>query len=338
MKNQQRTKKHHFVPECYLKNFIREKCLFTLDVRKVQKGYNTQCKESQPGMICYLEDYYKIESGSLNNQFQLNGYDDLFIETDVLTNLEGKYGDLWNKITAKQELKLAEAVNMADFIIQMKLRNPYWFEHTVKKYKDEWIDSAIDSIYKEKFITDPRFAHIPEGIQKLVYDYVREDNKSDASFSKKMQLFGLIQRYSKDPERNIKFREAIINCQWTVLTAPPQGPYFITSDNPGFSTSNDELTYNTKFSEGFYFHFPLSPFHCLIIADYEFDNCYSESHLVKYMPTVNIGADEVIQVNNRAMQCVNKLLVASDDWYLSKIAVINNPKKCSDKIDLPINS
>ena len=31
MKNPQRTKKHRFVPECYLKNFIREKCLFTLD-------------------------------------------------------------------------------------------------------------------------------------------------------------------------------------------------------------------------------------------------------------------------------------------------------------------
>ncbi|HQT22884.1 MAG: hypothetical protein B7X86_06955 [Sphingobacteriales bacterium 17-39-43] len=244
MKNQQRTKKHHFVPECYLKNFIKEGCLFTLDVRKVQKGFNTLCKEGQPAMICYLEDYYKIDSGSLNNQFQLDGYENLFIETDVLTSLEGKYGELWNKITMKQELTMDEAVNMCDFIIQMKLRNPYWFEYTLKKYKEAWIDSAMNSIYREKFMTNPRFAHIPENIQKLICEYVRDDNKNDVTFSKKMQLFGLIQRYSENPERNS-----------------------------------------------------------------------------------NIEAKGVIEINNRSLQCVNKLLIASDDWYLSQIAVINNPNK-----------
>ncbi|HQS04242.1 MAG TPA: hypothetical protein PLT16_01230, partial [Daejeonella sp.] len=114
----------------------------------------------------------------------------------------------------------------------------------LKKYKEAWIDSAMNSIYREKFMTNPRFAHIPENIQKLICEYVRDDNKNDVTFSKKMQLFGLIQRYSENPERNS-----------------------------------------------------------------------------------NIEAKGVIEINNRSLQCVNKLLIASDDWYLSQIAVINNPNK-----------
>lgn len=35
--NEQKAKKHHFVPECYLKNFVVDKDLFTLDIKKLQK-------------------------------------------------------------------------------------------------------------------------------------------------------------------------------------------------------------------------------------------------------------------------------------------------------------
>ncbi|MES2873290.1 MAG: hypothetical protein V4708_06175 [Bacteroidota bacterium] len=45
------------------------------------------------------------------------------------------------------------------------------------------------------------------------------------------------------------------------------------------------------------------------------------------MTKVYIEVNGVIEINNRSLQCVNKLLIASDDWYLSQIAVINNPNK-----------
>jgi len=38
MTKQQVPKKHHFVPECYLKRFMLGGKLVTLDIRKVQKG------------------------------------------------------------------------------------------------------------------------------------------------------------------------------------------------------------------------------------------------------------------------------------------------------------
>lgn len=273
MDKTQKPKKHHFVPECYLKNFMTDKDLYTLDLSKVLKGYKAQPKSSQPGMICYYEDYYKIEAEFADNQFKLNDYDELFIETEVLRKLEGKYNSLYQKITSSNKLSFTEAVDLSDFIIQIKVRNPYWLEHTLKMHKDEWIDNSMDNIFNSSFLKEERFARIPEEIQRLVYDHVRESNKADPDYAKKIQLYGLIQRYSENDERNELFREAIIKSEWLLLVSPLYGPYFITSDNPGFSISqNDNLIYNTRFIKGFAFHFPLSARFCLLITDALVDN------------------------------------------------------------------
>lgn len=329
MKNQQKTKKHHFVPECYLKNFIKNSTLFTLDIRKVQKGFNTKVKPSQPGMICYLEDYYKINEDDPNNsQFQLTGYDELFVETDLLYSYELRYNKLLHAIIFHKELSRSQAIEFSDFIVQIKLRNPFWLENTIEKNKDQWIDSSMDKIIGKYLGSDSIFPNIPSNIKKLVLEHVRKDNKDDSRFGKKMQLFGLIQRYSGGPERNLKLRKAILNGSWTLLKAPEEGPYFITSDNPGFSTTDeDDLTYNSRFENGFYFHFPLSHSYCLVISDHASDQALDSDSSTKFVAEVQINSVGVIEINNRVIQIINKLLIGSDDWYLSQIAVINKPKQ-----------
>ncbi|MBD0360687.1 MAG: DUF4238 domain-containing protein, partial [Nitrososphaeraceae archaeon] len=309
MKNSQKAKRHHFVPECYLKNFIVDKNLYTLDIYKVQKGYNVRPKPSQPAMICYYEDFYKIGPDFADKLFKLNQYDELFIETDVLRKLEGKYGSLYQKITSLNELSFTEAVSVSDFIIQMKLRNPYHLQRYLEEHKDEYIDTIMNSIYEKSFMKEDHFAHIPKEIQKFVYDDVRESSKADVSYAKKIQLYGLIQRYSENDERNNIFREAIIKSEWLLLVSPSNGPYFITSDNPGFSINpHDNLINNTRFREGFAFYFPLSPRFCLLITDILFDDNAYVKKQSKAILKMNVDGNSVIEVNDKSIQCINKLL------------------------------
>lgn len=323
--NIQKAKNHHFVPKCYLKNFTSDGKVSVLDIRKITGGIRHFVKAVSPKSICTLEDYYTIFPNELNPQFKLDSNNELFVESEVLGSLEDKYGKrLFHNLTTQPMISMDDAVDLSDFIIQLKLRNPYWLERQIKK-KDEMIDSAMETIVNDKFQQNPRYEHIPNNIKKLVADYVKEDNKKNPNFSKMMQLFSLIQRASDEPEKNNKVRKAIVDCDWKLFIAPKKGPKFITSDNPGFATAEDNSNYNTKFKDGFVFFFPLSPNYCLAISDATLDNSFTNNDLTKSIQRVNANGNMVIFINDKAIQMVNKLLIASDDWYLSQIADRNKP-------------
>jgi hypothetical protein len=214
---------------------------------------------------------------------------------------------------------MQNAVDLSDFIVQLKLRNPYWLEEQQRK-KNEVIDVAMENIYNEELQANPRFNHIPEAIKKAVAHHVKMDAKKNSKFSKMMQLFSLIQRASEVPETNKEIRQAIIDAEWKLFIAPTRGPKFITSDNPGFATANDHLSYNTKFKDDFVFFLPVSPDYCLAISDVISDNSFTKSESIKSIPRVNINSLMVLYINDKAIQRVNRILIAADDWYLSQIA------------------
>lgn len=330
MKKDQRSQNHHYVPKCYLKNFSADGKVSVLDVRKVINGIPHYVKALSPKAICTFEDYYKIPataSDSSNIYFQLNSLDELFVESTVLHNLEDKYGKiLYPSLISKTEITMQEAIDISDFIIQLKLRNPYWFEQQQKK-KDDMIDKAINNIYQDNFVLNPRFANIPTSIKEIVADHVKQGAINNPNFSKMMQLFSLINRASSNEKRNQEIRQSIIDCEWKLLTAPKNGLKFITSDNPGFAIGNDNLIYNTKFTEGFLFYFPVSPKHCLAISDANLDLSFSKGQTEKSIKHLNIDDKMVLHINDRAIQKINKLLIASDDWYLNQIRDLNTPSK-----------
>lgn len=275
-------------------------------------------------MVCYYEHYYTLNSDLADKNFRLNEYNELFIETNVLRELEGKYPNLYKVLANSKKLPFPHAIDLVDFIIQMKLRNPYLLEHTLEKHKNEWIESTMNEIYHE-FLKDRRFAKIPTEIKKGVHEHIRQNNKEDVSFAKKIQLYGLIQRYSQKDERNIILREALIKNEWFLLKTPNDGPYFITSDNPGFSTNpNNNLIYNTRFAGGFIFHFPVSPKLCLLVTDTCKTKKVDSNNQDKNITHLNIDPNTVIRINNGSLHCINKILIGSEKWYLNEIA--NNNK------------
>ncbi|WP_306565151.1 DUF4238 domain-containing protein [Flavobacterium lindanitolerans] len=327
MDKKQQPKKHHYVPQCYLKNFTVNNQLYVLDIRKVQKGYKEVPTLRHTASICYFPNYYTIADHMGSVEFQLNTYDSLHIEREVLSHLENKYGKIYEKISRSIILQLQDAIDLIDFIIQLKLRNPYWMEETLKKKKDKLIDSAMDGLDFSKYSEDPRFEHIPQQVLMAIADAVKDTNKSNPTFSKEMQLFSLIQRSSTNENRNEIFRLPLIDYKWTIYEAPEHGPYFITSDNPGYSLKpNDDKTYNTNYSHPFEFFFPLSSKLCLVISSQEKDHSYTNKSSQKIYQRKMAPANKVIDINNASMQCITNLLIATDTWYLSKVAELNSPK------------
>lgn len=317
-------KKHHFVPECYLKRFIADGKLVTLDIRKVQKGFNEYPRFNTPGKICYYEDYYTIDDTLRDGQFELNKHDDFFIEVKALKTLEEKYGDLFEGIVNRKKLTHRELIDICDFIIQLKQRNPYWLHNVVEKNKDKWVDESLEKVYQKLLASDVPFKNFPREIIEGIFMNVSEKTKNHPTFSKQLQLFGLIQRYTDSSEFNQQYRSALTNCQWFLMTAPDGGPYFITTDNPGFSIGKDNLIYNTKFTDGFFFHLPLSPTHCLTISDEFKENC-SDSTQTKQITSGTVSKEVVIHTNDKSLNVLNKLIIASDRWYVDQIIRLNYP-------------
>jgi hypothetical protein len=310
-------KKHHFVPECYLKIFITNSHLYTLDVSKVKKGVPHFVRHAQPGGICYIEHYYTIPQARNNAIFKLDGLSALFVESTVLTTLERKYAkDLYPKLCSGDSLSLDDANDLADFILQLKFRNPFHY-NSMKGKMPEMIEDVMAKISENAFQPGARFSHIPRFIRESIVDKVKQEAIDNPLFSKQMQLSRFVEEY-KDPKKRQMLRNAILGASWFLLKSPSDGPFFITSDNPGFATAPDGLNYNTKFVDGFAFYFPVSPVYCLLITDLigparNFGNIIHQE----------IDASSVIGINDRAIQQVNRLLIASDNWYLNQILTIN---------------
>lgn len=310
-------KKHHFVPECYLKNFIRDSHLFILDVSKVKYGVPHFVRHAQPGGICYIEHYYTIPEADSNSTFKLDGLSALFVESTVLTALEGEYGKvLYPKLFSGDALSGDEANDLVDFILQLKFRNPFHFD-AMKEKMPATIEEVMAKISEKVFQPGARFSHMPRSIREDIVNKVKQQALDNPLFSKQMQLSRFVEEY-KEPGKRQLLRNAVLGASWFLLESRPDGPFFITSDNPGFATAPDGLNYNTKFVDGFAFYFPVSPVLCLLITDLT-------------GPLGNFGSiirqqidhDSVIAINNRAIQRINKLLIAADSWYLSQILTVN---------------
>src|ERR1700744_940439 len=144
---QNQPKDHHYVPVCYLKNFCDESGkLASLNLANLKKGYSTPIKHFYPKQICYVKNYYEITQELRHEFSSLVDYDDLFVESEVLNGIESHYPRLFDQIIRNRFLLPDDANMMADFMIQLKLRNPYWRDYIVAKNIDKWIDELIDVV------------------------------------------------------------------------------------------------------------------------------------------------------------------------------------------------
>lgn len=321
-------KSHHFVPRIYLKQFAAAGTVYVLDMVKVKKGFKETPHKRHINDICYQDNLYAIEQNKSHDSLGLDQFESLIVETTVLHRLENRYPQLLELMTTKNEIDYADVLDIADFILQMKLRNPFHLKGTIEKNKTEWVSTiAPDIVYN-----DDRFSGVPAHIREEVVRQLRFLGE-DPSYAKGLQLFSLIERAHPDLKKNERIRQAVIDSTWELLEIPDTGSRFtwITSDNPGVAMDRDGLYYNTRFKNGFTFYFPLSPRYCLKITDAQQDFTYSKQAVCKSVHHTVLKPVEVLQINDCLIQRINKLIIAAHPWYLEQIALRNKPTDGSRK-------
>lgn len=75
------------------------------------------------------------------------------------------------------------------------------------------------------------------------------------------------------------------------------------------------------------YFFPLSFRYCQDISDSKKDNCFLDGISLKKVMIGKPAANEVIGINNNSLQRISKLLITSDDWFLSQLAINNKQVK-----------
>lgn len=313
-------KRHHFVPQTYLKQFAISNDIYVLDILKVKDGLPEKPHKKHPRNICHEEDYYTINKNSSTDSLGLNQVEALLIETKVLHKLEKRYPELLRLITSHKVISLSDAIDIADFIVQMKLRNPYHLRETIRKNQSQWVEKILIDLLDN----DPRLNVVSPEIKEEIREQLLQFGKNP-EYAKGMQLFSLLER--SRPGKNERMREALLNSAWEIIQIPQGGPRLITSDNPGIARGAENLYYNTRFKDGFVFYFPLSYEYCLVITDRNADNTYSNGREEKLIAHKKADKREIIEINDSLIQRLNKLIIASDDWYLKQIAENNKPHK-----------
>jgi len=128
-------------------------------------------------------------------------------------------------------------------------------------------------------------------------------------------LFSLINRYNHS-DRNRRLREKAIDCRWDLYIAPANGPYFITTDNPGAAVRvHDQKNYSIKLDGGFIFYLPLSYRYTLVFTEMEKDMAFTNNMPVKQINPVKINGELVNRINDILIQVNNKLLIGATKLF-----------------------
>jgi hypothetical protein len=120
---------HHYVPECYLKQFFSSQNeLTTLDLELYKNHGKFREKGRAPGSICYIKDYYRIKDKVAQDSFfrQLNELEPDHVETRAFSEFELNFKSQYDKLTGPENT--LDIHFWTKSIISLKKRNPYYME------------------------------------------------------------------------------------------------------------------------------------------------------------------------------------------------------------------
>jgi len=310
------SKDHHYVPVCYQKNFVGDdNRLATLNLKNVAKGYPTKVKYLYPAQICYIKNYYQITREIRDYYDEFANYDDLFIESDVLRSTENGYPEVLEALTKKGKVTTDQAMLMADFIVQIKFRNPYYIDKVIAKNLSAWTTEFIDEVAADLKIA-PKYSHIPDEIKNAHIAHLRQEHRPGPHSSKQFQLTSLINRMFREHESNQRMYTALLSEEWTLFIATGK-ELFITTDNPGYSM-NMENSHNFLFTGEYQFYFPLSPVYCLMFGGKK-DMRYLEQRNEKLIDARQVDDDLVKMINGIQLDHASCYAIAYNDGFIKKI-------------------
>jgi hypothetical protein len=207
-------KRHHYLPESYLKRFTRDRALWVYDIQSKQLRPQTPNDTGAIGYFNALED----RDGNRN-----------FVIEDALSQIEGATSQVTLKIEAGEKLSDEDRHTLAHFVALQMLRGPD-FHEDVNKMNDRIM----------RLFTEHLFADRERG-EKMWNKADQELGENSVMSFDEAREFALGGEYTIKTHRNLtlelmlelapNFANIFLRLDWIILCGP-SNKAFVTCDRP----------------------------------------------------------------------------------------------------------
>lgn len=289
-------KKHHFVPQFYLKQFTSTQKSFW----KKRIDYD-KISITNPTKVCYEHDANRFRF--LESLLTNNITDEYYVETQAFKYQENNYNRIIRSLLKYQDapkiIDKAEYQLFLETLLTIKRRNPSSRKGIIKNFRDGY--------------------NTEEGRQKLLQLYSEATGNTEIDPVTRANIEQLMTSRSQNPDHlhDMYLSAFVPNDEYTTIREvsndlyqrkqyillSPVGRQFITSDNPGFIKSGDNIISLGGFGGDFEFYFPLSPSYCLYINSKDIEQ---KNIMEKTIYFLMIDQEKVSIINNATKSvCIN---------------------------------
>lgn len=295
-------KRHHYLPQFYLRNFTDNKGLLWV----FDRGTN-EYRQQHPVNTALQNDYYTFRDKDEQKHAEIE---------ELFSSIEGKAKPVIDKLDRGNIITLEEKEILASFISFQKTRVPD-FEKTINELSEKGMKKIVQMNLSSK-----------EGAESFIKKYKKDTGK-------KIEMEKLID-VARNNEYSIEFQREwslpmilsigkelskyFVNMDWVFLQAP-QNSSFITCDSPFSLVPPDN--HNSQSLYGFGLttpgtkkQIPLSPKTCLVMLD------YGHKILSKKIDRALIRIINSITARNS-----DRFVIAKDEALLKRIVEITKVDK-----------
>lgn len=284
-------RKHHFVPEVYLKRFALNKSGDLFSLRVKSKFKNQKVKKVNKSQVCYEFDKYMFRTDKIITANKLE--DPNFIEKNKFTYENNELILLFDKIDHSKKLFVSEVKKLIQILLNLKRRNPVFSNEYIKKGSNrKFLDVNVERLEKDLIKAGMPTERVKSVISKVRGEMI--ENLKDEDY--KLDLYrNTLLNFDNEIERNDKaLVDRLLNWKITVFQTDYQNP-FITSDNPGYTLRNLREIFNMNFGYIDGFAFPISPKSLLYFSK---GNSLNQLELYKKITYTRATKDIVLLFNN----------------------------------------
>jgi hypothetical protein len=296
MKSSNKPKDHHYVPQVYLKSFVAADInkLYAFDKKFLNLPNSGKVRSYPTSQVCYAENLYLISDDNMMKNFEVD--DPLIVETKSLKYYEDRFGDIVDKLTSSKEwLTLKEADIFIRTLLQMKIRNPTFFNHEDAQKGPIEVNIRIKKeMLDNRELWEQRLANEGLTIEQAFKNLDDAVNRPD--FRENLVRINLARTERADGVLT-EIAGLLMNRIWYIYETTIND-MFITSDNPGYCFNEKGQLANTNFRDDFCFVFPITPYKTLLIFKKYEDSIIPPSKKIHYRQS---NSEHVQEVNRAAM-------------------------------------
>lgn len=253
-------RKHHYIPECYLKSFSNLQKQLWRRSKDISK-----CSLCSPSQIGYEKNGNRIRTIEIFNLAKLT--DENYIEKNAFRQMENNYPLILSKLISFSNSPIVIDENdcrlFLKALVTIKRRNPTTRNILIQSYIESYNSDEAIPEFKAYLLEEAAKENIllNSNLEEIIENYIRSRVKN-LDWLYDMYLSAYISPSDFKVIDNIS--NQLSQLKLFILHAPVNRQ-FITSDNPGFTRTKDELISVGGFGDFFEFYFPLTPSTCLYL-------------------------------------------------------------------------